>query len=488
VPTPNSDQQPAAPPLAAPSSAVTAPRPASPPRASGGSSVAPALFWQQLLASLAQRRVIPVVGPDAVIIEGDLGPRPFVEYVARRLEDMLELGASPETDHVSLHDVACRFVAERGGQLDEDFYGTVKLATEGLAAEPPPALRKLARISAFNLYVTTTFDGLLEQAIDDERFQGQHRTLVRSYAPQKVEDLPSSVAELSCPLVYHLLGRMSPFPEYAVTEEDTLEFIHTLQSENHRPNLLLDGLCSNSLLIIGNGYSDWLARFFLRIAKRERLLVARSKTDIVADSRARDDASLSHFLRHFNTQTKIFAGGAIEFINELSDRWSAQQATSTPTPVVAVATNRADPVFISYASEDVAMAQALADAIKSAGLPVWFDRRGGLEGGDDYDAKIQDRIEHASFFVPILSPNVLTSERRYFRKEWRIAADVAMRAAPNLPFLVPVRTGQVPPDAPEVPEAIRRAHWMDLRPDSMDEIVQRLRALYREYQLSRQPA
>ena len=482
MPTPDIDQQPAG-----SSTVPAAPRPAYVSRGSGG-SVAPALFWQQLLASLAQRRVIPVVGPDAVVIDGEFGPRPFVEYVARRLEEMLELGASPATERVTLHDVACRFVAERGGQLDEDFYGTVKLATEGLSVEPPPALRKLARISAFNLYVTTTFDGLLEQAIDEERFHGEHRTQVRAYAPQKVEDLPAAVADLSCPLVYHLLGRMSPFPEYAVTEEDTLEFIHTLQSENHRPNLLLDGLCSNSLLIIGNGYSDWLARFFLRIAKRERLLVARSKTDIVADSRARDDASLSHFLRHFNTQTKIFAGGAIEFIDELSDRWTAQQGTAPLQPVAAPVPDRADPVFISYASEDVAIAQALAEAIRSAGLPVWFDRSGGLEGGDDYDTKIQDRIEHASFFVPLLSPNVLTSERRYFRKEWRIAADVAMRAAPNIPFMVPVRSGQVPIDAPELPESIRRAQWMELRRDSMDNVVQRLRALYREYQLARSTA
>jgi hypothetical protein len=90
--------------------------------------------------------------------------------------------------------------------------------------------------------------------------------------------------------------------------------------------------------------------------------------------------------------------------------------------------------------------------------------------------------------VPLLSPNVLTSERRYFRKEWRIAADVAMRAAPNIPFMVPVRSGQVPIDAPELPESIRRAQWMELRRDSMDNVVQRLRTLYREYQLARSTA
>jgi hypothetical protein len=456
-------------------------------RASGGSRVAPALFWQQLLASLAQRRVIPVVGPDAVIIDGEYGPRPFVEYVARRLEEMLELGPSPVTENVTLHDVACRFLIERGGQVDE-LYNYVKLAIADLPVAPPSALRKLARISAFSLYVTTTFDTLLQQAIDVERFHGERRTQVLAYSPEQVQDLPVPMASLSGPLVYHLLGRASPFPDYVVTEEDTLEFVHSLQSENHRPHFLFDELRSNTLLIIGNGYSDWLARFFLRIAKRERLLVARSKTDVVADARARDDASLNQFLRHFNSQTKIFAGGAIEFIDELSARWDAEQATATPeriAPQLSGQSDQSDAVFVSYASEDFTAAQALAEAIRAAGLPIWFDRSGGLQGGDDYESKIRERIEHASFFVPVLSPNVLTSQRRFFRLEWTIAADVAKRASPNLPFLVPVRIGDVPPDASQVPELIRRAHWMDLRRDNMDEVVQRLRTLYREYRLGR---
>jgi TIR domain/SIR2-like domain len=479
VPTPDIDPQ-----ATSPDPATTPARLVSVSRPSGSSQVAPALFWQQLLASLAQQRVIPVVGPDAVIIDGEYGPRPLVEYVARRLEEMLELGATPATEHATLHDVACRYLVERGGQIDE-LYGAVKLAVESQPTTPPPALRKLARISAFSLYVTTTFDGLLQQAIDEERFHGEHRTQVLAYSPEQVQDLPVPVAALPGPLVYHLLGRASPFPEFVVTEEDTLEFVHSLQSENHRPHLLLDELRSHTLLIIGNGYSDWLARFFLRIAKRERLLVARSKTDIMADSRARDDTSLSDFLRHFNTQTKIFAGGAIEFIDELSARWDAQPLTAAPQRVAPAVSDQLDAVFISYATEDVATAQTLADAIRAAGLPVWFDRSGGLQGGDDYESKIRESIEHASFFVPVLSPNVLTSQRRFFRLEWTIAADIAKRASPNLPFLVPVRIGDVQSDAPQVPEALRRAQWMDLRRDGMDGVVQRLRALFREYRLAR---
>ena len=41
---------------------------------------------------------------------------------------------------------------------------------------PPLALRQLAQITDFNLFVTTTFDGYLEQAINAERFGGAQST------------------------------------------------------------------------------------------------------------------------------------------------------------------------------------------------------------------------------------------------------------------------------------------------------------------------
>ena len=43
---------------------------------------------------------------------------------------------------------------------------------------PPPALRQLAEITDFDLFVTTTFDSLLEQAINAERFGGAQSTEV----------------------------------------------------------------------------------------------------------------------------------------------------------------------------------------------------------------------------------------------------------------------------------------------------------------------
>ena len=72
---------------------------------------------------------------------------------------------------------------------------------------PPLALRQLAQITDFDLFVTTTFDPLLEQAINAERFGGAQSTEVIAYAPNRVADLPTEREQLQRPVVYHLLGR-----------------------------------------------------------------------------------------------------------------------------------------------------------------------------------------------------------------------------------------------------------------------------------------
>jgi hypothetical protein len=449
------------------------------------------LFWRQLLALLDERRVVPIVGPDASLVVGPDGPEPVTCAVARRVETLLEL---EPTAQPTLHSVAARWLATAGAQRIADVYGAVKLALDDQPFPVPDTLRKLARIRAFDLFVTTTPDDLLRRAIDEERFGGRAATQVFAYSPDTVQDLPAPLAQLGGPAIYHLLGRASTVPDFVVTEEDTLEFVHSLQSENRRPNRLLDELRGHSLLVLGSGYSGWLARFFLRAARGERILLARSKTDVIADARALGDAELTAFLQRFSAQTRIFGGGAAEFVDELSERWEAQlaaRAGAAPAPPVeAPAADDPDAasdhaIFVSYASEDRESALALAAAIGAAKLPVWLDRRGGREGGDDYEMKIRRRIERASLFVPILSPHVLTRQRRFFRLEWNIAGEVARRAAETLPFVVPVRVGRVPSDAEEVPEHIRRAHWIDASDGrGMDAVVQRLRELYREFVLA----
>lgn len=97
--------------------------------------------WDDLLSFIEERRVIPIVGPELLQVATD-----------------------------------------RGSRLPYDW---------------------LAAITNFDLFVSTTFDPLLENALNMERSGGAPSTDVLSYAPNRVADLPTEREHLQRPVVYH---------------------------------------------------------------------------------------------------------------------------------------------------------------------------------------------------------------------------------------------------------------------------------------------
>lgn len=446
-------------------------------------------FWDQLLQFIEERRVVPILGPDLLVSNVGGHPVHLNSFLAERLAEYLEVPEDGLPETGALHEVACRFLS-RNGQI-EDIYSGLKRVFPSTESFPlPPPLLQLAEIRPLDLFVTTTPDPLLQQALDRVRFGGEPRTRVFAYSPSAVQDLDEAVPDPDRPAVFHLFGRLSAVPEYAVTEEDTLEFVHALQSESRRPNRLFDELDRRQLLLLGGGFPDWLARFILRTSRRERLWLVRGRTDVVADARMRDDPSLVAFLRQFSSRTRISPQGAVEFVDELHRRWIERHPVQqTAEPVRARTSQEMEPgaVFLSYASEDRPLVEALKEELERAGVDVWFDRD-ALEGGDEYERKIRRNIESCSLFVPILSRHSLTSRRRFFRLEWEWAERVAAQAPPNLRFIVPLAAGDagdVAPEDPALPDRFRRLHWERLAPGRPNpEVVETLKRCFREYQRS----
>jgi hypothetical protein len=85
-------------------------------------------------------------------------------------------------------------------------------------------------------------------------------------------------------------------------------------------------------------------------------------------------------------------------------------------------------IFLSYASQDADAARRICEALRAAGLDVWFDQN-ELAGGDAWDQKIRRQIKECSLFVPIISANTNAREEGYFRREWNIAVDRMMDMA-----------------------------------------------------------
>jgi TolB-like protein/Flp pilus assembly protein TadD len=118
-------------------------------------------------------------------------------------------------------------------------------------------------------------------------------------------------------------------------------------------------------------------------------------------------------------------------------------------------------VFLSYASQDVEVAQKICDALHAAGIEVWFDK-GELRGGDAWDQKIRREIHECALFIPIVSQHTQERLEGYFRHEWKLAIERAHHMAEEKPFLVPVVVDGTSDQEAFVPDAFRAVHWTPL--------------------------
>ena len=133
-------------------------------------------FWEDFLSYVEERRVIPIVGPELLVVRVGGEEKLLYRVVAERLADKFRVSMSDAADGWGLDDVVSRYLQARGRR--EELYPRIRAIMKDLLGEIelPEALLKLARINAFDLYLSLTCDSLLAAAIDRERFGGAERT------------------------------------------------------------------------------------------------------------------------------------------------------------------------------------------------------------------------------------------------------------------------------------------------------------------------
>jgi TolB-like protein/cytochrome c-type biogenesis protein CcmH/NrfG len=118
-------------------------------------------------------------------------------------------------------------------------------------------------------------------------------------------------------------------------------------------------------------------------------------------------------------------------------------------------------VFLSYAHEDAAAARLIADALRAAGLEVWFDQA-ELRGGDTWDTKIRGQIKTCTLFLPLVSHRTEERTEGYFRREWKLAVDRTQDMAGGRAFIIPVAIDDTVEAGATVPEEFTRYQWVRL--------------------------
>ena len=364
--------------------------------------------WDDLLSFIEERRVIPIVGPELLQVATDRGPRLLLRLAgreARRPAQCRRIADLPQP--YTLNDVVCWFLAARGRR--EEAYVRLRSILKEANFEPPPALRRLAAITDFDLFVSTTFDPLLETAINLERFGGAPSTEVLSYAPNRVADLPAERDRLQRP------GRLSPVRQ-GLGLADLCDLrrgsagVHLRAAERapgageavpraraqspavHRQQL--HQLAGAAVPAHGQAPAP------VGSARRRRSPRRRPHQP----GRAADGLSAAGERAHAHLHgRRALRRGAARRAGRRAASQRRQPRSRAPARFVPPAREMPDnAVFISYAREDLAAVQQIKAGLEAAGITTWFDID-RLEVGDDYDRKIQRNIARCSYFIPVVS-------------------------------------------------------------------------------------
>ena len=419
--------------------------------------------WNRILTRIRGRKVIPVIGEQLTLM--NRGDPPQQTSLANYLAAELNLPGPPTG---SLNELASRYLQDKSKCID-DLYTDIyqKLPTSETFSIPTPLIQ-LAEIRDFDLIVSTSFDPYMALALNEVRFgrRSSGTTRVLAYENNQAVDIPEKYSDLDYPLVYHLFGKAQATPSFAVTDEDVLEVVHRLQAPECQPPNLSRALREQRILVLGTRLTGWLTRFFLRISSADRLRDVR-RADYVIDPNASADADQTLFFEQFGG-VKLLPISPVHFVEELHRRWKAVPPEAAPPESSRLSTHTPESlgggtVFLSYASEDLAVVRGLRERIeREAGVRVWLDKD-SLRGGERWEGCIADALRECALFIPVVSANVKSGGYRYVRTEWKEAIRLKDGQQDDRPFILPLLIDDTRPDDPALDPDIRKLHWHRLR-------------------------
>ena len=128
-------------------------------------------------------------------------------------------------------------------------------------------------------------------------------------------------------------------------------------------------------------------------------------------------------------------------------------------------------IFISYARENIDVAQNIFSDLKNAGFDPWLDKN-ALLPGQNWKIEIKKAIKDCSQFLALLSSKSL-SKRGYVQKELKVAFEVLDKIPDSDIFVIPARLDECRPSH----EKLNELQWVDLFPSYKEGLKKILQAL-----------
>ncbi|HMH49985.1 MAG TPA: toll/interleukin-1 receptor domain-containing protein [Candidatus Acidoferrum sp.] len=401
--------------------------------------------WDDLLDFIQDGKVVPILGHE--LLQADYQGRRVTlqRLLAERLAEREKLEVQ-WTPHFELSDAVSAYLSDPRANLN-NLYSRVAgfLRSMDPPFPIPDTLLRLADIRPFDLFVSVTFDSLMARALDQVRFAGNAVTREIEFSPNQSTAAQSDALKMrpgDAPIVFNLFGRAASKSDFALHDEDALEFIHRLVAGDvPPPEWLLSELRNHNLLILGVHLPDWLTRFVLRAATRERLRTAPRSYYIAGDS-APSGATLAAFLQRFkgrDIDIRVSDGPVEEFVAELHRRFKLRVPDTAGAPAGAPAADGArGSIFLSYLRDDLPAVERLYGALTSiSDSGVWFDKE-VLTAGDQWEKKILPQIQReVRLFVAVISDKTAKLGEHYVFREWKEALERAKKIV-GRKFVIPI--------------------------------------------------
>jgi hypothetical protein len=447
--------------------------------------------WDRLLRQIVRHQVIPVVGDGVIQAPAAMGGGLLSRWIATELQRKLGM---PEQTEATLNQVVVRYLLSGG--THKKLYATVFDLLEDHAGTltPQQPLLDLAAIGDFSLYLSTTFDSLLLHALNEVRHGGDPKTIVSVYHPKAhglEKDMPFQRSQLppGGAMLAHLLGRASTKPDYALWDEDLLEFILGLHRDlagAQMENLAYD-LQDGDLLFIGLRFSDWLTRFLVRVTEQKKLSETKETSRFLAMTSELVEPNMVIFFDSLRQETEVWECDPAEFARELKQRWErlrgaafkpvpAQGAYSGNLPGRVMPSNS---IFLSYAREDFDAVKQLKAELEIHGCKdVWFDLE-RLQAGEHWRNALENEVRRrCAVFVSCISRTTVAKVGELHRERgW--AKDTAPIFGDGATFYVAVilddlKSGEV---RREPVDLFKEGHAISLRNYSIETLAKRLQEL-----------
>lgn len=439
----------------------------------------PSLNWKSFVNIINEKGFVPILGNDLSMLklkqshfsdknlwnkikavgteEGDFLRINVYSYLAIMLWDAHGEGELLST--YSLNNVILKLQKNNinEGTISRAIKSILKFDDEKMDLEP---YRNLAKIKGFEAFLTVNIDGWLERAFEAE---GLFVNPSINYFPSASFDPKQKIQE-NQPKVFNIMSSVHS-TNFAMTEEQSLEYLYSLQSESSDiSNKLFDTIRDKDILLIGCSFPNWFMRFFLRIMAQSPFTDSRI-TKYVACDNTLQDKELAAFLQsnaisiiHISNEPingyngdSIFKN-SIEFIHKMYDQCFVKP--DGDDNIVREEPLFVEELFLSYSWGDKVMMEELKNEFRKHGVKIFFDDD-NLKTGDQFGKKIKDKIRDCDYFLAFISKNSLERKDSYvYDKEWRFAFFLDEEGEKK--YIRPYIIDDTSPTDKNVPEYLRK--------------------------------